>query len=178
MIARETISFAIKWEGTMAIFQAPIFRAVFWGGLSAGILDAVDAIVAFGTLGFNPIQIYQSVASGVLGAAAFKGGLPTAMLGVVFHFLIAFTAAGVYYAASRRLPALVRQPIGYGLAFGVGVYVVMNYIVLPLSAAAPSPFSVGMFLNGVIGHALLVGLPIGLATRLAGPATRLAGQPV
>jgi len=36
-----------------------------------------------------------------------------------------------------------------------------------LSAVAPSPFSPAMFLNGVIGHALFVGLPIALNARRA-----------
>ena len=47
-----------------------------------------------------------------------------------------------------------------GLLYGAAVYFVMNYGVLPLSAVGPSPFSWAMFLNGVIGHAVFVGLPI------------------
>jgi len=41
-----------------------------------------------------------------------------------------------------------------GLTYGVAVYLVMNYFVLTLSAVRKSPFSVGLFLNGVIGHAI------------------------
>src|SRR5580765_7058420 len=41
----------------------------------------------------------------------------------------------------------------------------MNYIVLPLLAVPPSGFSIALLLNSLIGHALLVGLPIAWAAR-------------
>ncbi len=137
-------------------------KAILWGGLIAGALDAVDGVVAFGLQGLNPIQVLQYIASGLLGPASFKGGIATAALGTVFHFFIAFVAAAVYVAASSRITILKNRPILFGLMFGVVVYLFMNYLVLPLSAVAPSPFSLGMFLNSVIGHAVFVGLPIAL----------------
>jgi hypothetical protein len=136
------------------------FNTIMWGGLVAGVLDATDGVIAFAFNGFNPIQVLQYIASGLLGAKSFQGGLPTAALGAGLHFLIAFVAAGVYYAASVKLPVLVRRPVPWGLAFGVAVYFFMNYLVLPMSNVPKSPFSLPMFLNGVIGHALFVGLPI------------------
>ena len=36
-------------------------QAIFWGGLVAGILDAVDGVIAFGTQGLNPIQVLQYI---------------------------------------------------------------------------------------------------------------------
>jgi hypothetical protein len=56
-------------------------KAILWGGLVAGVLDAVDGVVAFGTKGLNPIQVLQYIASGLLGASSFNGGLGTAALG-------------------------------------------------------------------------------------------------
>jgi hypothetical protein len=141
--------------------------AIGWGGLIAGLLDATDGVIAFGLKGMNPIQVLQYIASGALGEAAFKGGLATALLGMGFHFLIAFTVAGIYYAASRKIPALTQNPILWGAGYGVAVYLVMNYGVLPLSATPKSAFSLPLFLNGIIGHALFVGLPIALFARRA-----------
>jgi len=139
--------------------------AILWGGLVAGVLDAVDGVIAFGTQGLNPIQVLQYIASGALGKSAFRGGMATAALGAVFHFLIAWVAAAVFVFASRQIPALKSQAVAFGLLYGVAVYFFMNYLVLPLSAVAPSPFHIGLFLNGVIGHALFVGLPIALYSR-------------
>ena len=135
-------------------------QAIFWGGLAAGVLDAVDGVIAYGTQGLNAVQVLQYIASGLLGSAAFQGGLATAALGTVLHFFIALVAAAVYVVASRWISALKTRPFAFGLLFGASVYFFMNYLVLPLSAVSHSPFKLGLFLNGVIGHALFVGVPI------------------
>jgi uncharacterized membrane protein YagU involved in acid resistance len=140
-------------------------QAIFWGGLVAGILDAVDGVIAFGTQGLNPIQVLQYIGSGALGQSAFQGGLATAALGVAFHFTIAWVAAGVFVLATRRLQILKTHAVPAGLLYGAAVYFFMNYLVLPLSAVAASTFHLGLFLNGVIGHALFVGLPISFFAR-------------
>ncbi|HET9410212.1 MAG TPA: hypothetical protein VFO39_23445 [Candidatus Sulfotelmatobacter sp.] len=136
------------------------FDVILWGGLTAGVLDATDGVIALGFKGMNPIQVLQYIASGALGADAFKGELSTAALGAFFHFLIAFVVAAVYYGASLNLTALYRKPAIWGPAYGAAVYLFMNYLVLPLSAVPKSSFSLALFLNGILGHALFVGLPI------------------
>ncbi|WP_394823682.1 hypothetical protein [Pendulispora albinea] len=149
-----------------------VLRAVLVGGAAAAVLDAADAIVAFkAVLGFDPVSIYQFVASGMLGPSAFEGGIATALLGVFFHTSIAFSAALVYVLASTRLTWLARAYTVWGPIFGLGVWAVMNLIVIPLSKTPPSAFSLPLFLNGIIGHALFVGLPIAYAAHryLAAP---------
>ena len=140
-------------------------QAILWGGLVAGVLDAVDGVIAFGTQGLNPIQVLQYIASGALGKSAFGGGLATAALGAAFHFGIAWVVAAVFVLASQRLQGLKTHAVPAGLLYGAAVYFFMNYVVLPLSAVAPTVFQLGLFLNGVIGHALFVGLPISLFAR-------------
>src|SRR5215217_2817758 len=90
-------------------------RAIVWGGLLAGLGDITFAFVVNGLRGVGPVRVLQSVASGLLGAAAKEGGLATAALGAVLHFLIAAAAAAVYWLASRRLEVLVRRPVACGL---------------------------------------------------------------
>lgn len=141
-------------------------QAILVGGGVAAVLDAVDALVAYRlAFGMTPLAIYQFVASGILGNAAYAGGAASALLGLGVHLLIAFTAATVYVLASERLPQLRRAAVGWGLAFGLVVFVVMSFLVIPLSRIPPSSPSLPLLLNGVIGHALLVGLPIALAAR-------------
>jgi uncharacterized membrane protein YagU involved in acid resistance len=84
--------------------------------------------------------VLQSVARGVLGRASFDGGGPTAALGGVLHFLIAICMAVVFYLASQRVPALIRRPVVWGSAYGVLLFLVMNLIVLPLSAVGMPRF--------------------------------------
>jgi hypothetical protein len=150
-------------------------RAILYGALVVGALDFIDATVFFGFLGASPLRIWQSVASGLLGQAAFQGGLPVAALGVVLHFFIAFGIVAVYYLASRRLRFLTQRPVLWGLVYGVAVYFVMSLVVVPLSRATSHwPPSLLVFLNGIIGHALLIGLPAAIfASRAAaGPTGR------
>ena len=146
--------------------RAKGYRAVLWGGLAAGALDLTAALVTNGLRGVTPVRVLRSIASGVLGAESYRGGARTAALGVALHFLIAFGAAAVYYAASRRLHFLVRRPVVSGLLYGVAVYLFMNLVVLPLSAI---PFKVsyapGVLATGLVVHMLCVGLPIALAVR-------------
>lgn len=141
-------------------------QAIVTGGLAAAVLDAVDALVAYKlAFGMSPLVIYQFVASGLLGQAAYAGGTATALVGLGVHFLVAFTAAAVFVLGSERLPQLRRDAVGWGLAFGVAVFAVMSFVVTPLSRIPPSTPSLPLILNGVIAHALLVGLPIALAAR-------------
>ena len=144
------------------------FSAIFWGGLVAGVLDITYACVfSYLRSGISPVRILQSVASGLLGPDSYKGGMPTAALGLLLHFLIAFTAAAVYYAASRKWGVLVRSAVVCGVVYGALIYAFMNYVVLPLSAA---PFrgntpALITFITGLLVHMFCIGLPIALAVR-------------
>jgi hypothetical protein len=140
-------------------------RAIAWGGLAAGALDITAACVFYALRGVAPVRILQSVASGLLGAAAFQGGAATAALGLGLHFTIAFGAAGVYALGRRLLPVLSERLVLSGLAYGVVVYLVMNFVVLPLSAVAVRPFDPKVAVPMVVIHMLFVGLPIALAWR-------------
>ena len=142
------------------------YRAILWGGLAAGVLDLAAALVTNGWRGVAPIRILQSIASGLLGAESYQGGSGTAALGVALHFLIALAAAAVYYAASRRLKFLTRRAMVAGLLYGVAVYLLMNLVVLPLSAFPHRvSFAPASLVTGLIIHMLCVGLPIALAVR-------------
>ena len=141
-------------------------RAILWGGLLAGAGDITFAFVVNGLRGVGPARVLQSVAGGLLGPAARDGGVAAAALGAALHFFIAFVWAAVYWLVSRWLTVLVRGAVVCGLLYGVAVYLLMNFVVVPLSAAyfTPSHAPSALLLNSA-GHMLLVGLPIALAAR-------------
>jgi hypothetical protein len=76
-----------------------------------------------------------------------------------------FAMAGVYWLACRRWPALLRRPLPAGIAYGLGTWVVMNYVVVPLSRASSPPFIPAWFADGLLAHVLLVGLPFAFIAR-------------
>jgi uncharacterized membrane protein YagU involved in acid resistance len=165
--------------------------AIIKGGLAAGALDILYAFVVYGplTFGLTPPQVLQSVAAGWLGREpSMAGGLPTAALGLVTHFGIATAMAAVFVVAARRWRSLVDHAVLWGLIYGVILYVAMNYIVAPLSAAHASghfPASLGeigarlcdafstlrpknnvpLLIGTILTHTVLVGLPIALIAR-------------
>ena len=146
-------------------------RAILAGTLVVGTLDALDAVVFFGLRGATPIRIFQSIASGALGRAAYRGGLPAAALGVLIHYFVAFGIVTTYYLASRRVKALTQRPVLFGAIYGIGVYFFMNLVVIPLSAIGPQRFTTGPFINGILIHVFGVGIPAALLISRATPGT-------
>jgi hypothetical protein len=145
-------------------------QAVVSAGLLAAVLDISNPIIVWGLKGVPAERILQSVASGLVGKAAYSGGAATAALGMAAHTTIMLGAATVYYFASRRLPVMSRWPWIAGPVFGLGFYVFMNYLVVPLSLAQMSPPS-GWFpvLNQLFCHLVLVGLTFSLIISRACP---------
>ena len=142
-------------------------HAILLGGLTVDILDGLDAVVFFGLRGVPADRIFQAIAAGLLGKDAFQGGMATVALGGVLHFSIATTIAAVYILASRRWAALADRPFLWGPVYGIGAYLVMNLVVIPLSAAAGAKHTIPVVLNGVLIHIKGVGLPSALFARAA-----------
>jgi hypothetical protein len=148
--------------GTSVRRWSPI-RALAIGTVVVGVLDALDAIVVFGLRsGVSPIRIFQGIASGLVGPEAFAGGVSTALLGVGLHFVIACGIVATCLALSRIWTPLASRPFVFGPIFGIAVYLVMNLVVIPLSAIGASSFSTFSVVNGVLIHVVGVGIPAAL----------------
>ena len=134
--------------------------AIAVGGATAGALDLTQACVLFGW------NIPLAIAAGLLGRQALHGGAATYALGVLLHFFIAFSIAAIYYAASRRLEFLTEHPLVCGLCYGAAVELVMNLVVLPLSALhARGPYELYDLILGLLVHMVVVGLPVAFSIR-------------
>ena|ERR1700741_179334 len=142
------------------------FQPIFLGGLIAGTLDISAAcLTAWLRAGVGPIRLCQSVAGGLLGPAAFDGGIKTALLGLALHFLIATIWTVIFYLASRKFLFLIERPIQFGLIYGIAVYLLMNFVVLPLSRVTPRPATITGRTIGLVTIMLCIGLPISLIVR-------------
>jgi hypothetical protein len=135
------------------------------------IIGFADAIIYHwfvqNVLGGVPlVSLYQYIASGALGESAFAGGIPTALLGVLFHFIFSIVIAGVFILGVDRIPLLRRYIIPGSLLYGFGVFIVMNMIVTPLSATPPLPTpTTSELLVTIIVHILVAGLLLGIVVR-------------
>lgn len=146
---------------------AGAFAALAGGALVIGSLDAAYAIVFWAFRGAGPLRIFQSIAAGLLGRSAFSGDLPTAMLGMALHYGISFGIVLVYWTVSRSLDLLTLRPVLCGAIYGVLVYIVMNYAVIPLSATSRPRFLLSWVVCSVIVQAFLIGVPAALFARAA-----------
>jgi hypothetical protein len=76
--------------------------------------------------------------------------------------------AVAYYLVARRWPLLWQRAALCGAAYGLLLYGIMNYVVVPLSAAggpgSRNPLWVGL---SILVHVGLIGVPIALFTRRA-----------
>jgi uncharacterized membrane protein YagU involved in acid resistance len=139
--------------------------AIFWAGLICGIMDITVAFVNWGLRGVRPARLLQAIASGLLGPQSFRDGWSTVVLGGACHFFIAISAAAVFYVASRKLKFLTYHAVLSGIAYGISIYLVMYWIVMPLSRLARAPLSLSQTILAIITHMLCVGLPISLTIR-------------
>jgi uncharacterized membrane protein YagU involved in acid resistance len=166
------VGFPMATQGASAV-RAPsevrsLFGSVLLGGMLVAVLDLTEAIafvwLAFGT---PPYRVPQSIAAALLGRQSFAMGASSVALGLTLHLAVAFSVVAVYAVASRQFSRLQRHPIASGLLYGVAVFALMHAVVLPLSALPPElrRQTLATLLNGVLGHALLVGLPTAWAVR-------------
>lgn len=150
---------------TSHIHRNSLLGSIVLGGLIIGITHSIihHWFVSSILGGYPLITVYQYMASGALGNAAFAGGIGTALLGVLFHFIVSFVVAAVFILSADRIPLLRRYPIPSALAYGFGVLIVMNSIVLPLSAAPPLPApTTPQLIELILEHILVIGLTLGI----------------
>jgi hypothetical protein len=123
-----------------ALSRSPAWLQVVWGGLIIALGDISFAITLWFSWNAAGIErVFQTIAVGVLGKASFEGGVASALLGAALHVFMATMFVLVYTLVARRIPALLRKPFVYGPAYGVVLYVIMNFVVMPLSRVGASP---------------------------------------
>lgn len=126
--------------------------AIIAGGLIAGTVDIGVAVAIYHV---SAVAILHAIASGLLGKASYGGGMVTAALGLLLQWTMSLIIAAIFVLASARFSALSRRWLAAGLAYGVVIFVVMSFVVVPLSAATPKakpsfPQFLAMLLFGVI----------------------------
>ena len=156
--------------GTAGLRAGSVWSPIALTGLAIGTLDLVF-VFSFWGLGYGvpPTRILQSIAAGLQGAAAFQGGGASALLGAACHYLIATAMAAAWFGVSARWRRLRRHPWAWGVAYGLALYAVMTWVVVPLSNAPPAKgqLPLAWTLASVAMHAL-IGVICAVAAARAG----------
>jgi hypothetical protein len=139
-------------------------RAILTAGVVVGVLDISSAFVIWWQRGVTIQRGLQGIAAGLLGAKSYEGGMVTAGLGLALHFLIAFVVVSIFYLASRKIPFLTTQPLISGVFYGIGVYIVMYWFVLPTAFSTFRHRLSNELIEAAI-HVCLIGLPTAFIVR-------------
>ena len=111
--------------------MAATLKTSIYAGVVAGTID-IGAACTINQVG--PVPILRFIASGLLGTP-----LPhepwVYCLGMVLQWLMSIIIAAIFVSAAAKIPALLRRWVAAGIAYGVVVYFVMTFVVVPLSRA-------------------------------------------
>jgi uncharacterized membrane protein YagU involved in acid resistance len=152
-----------------------VHQTVLIAGLAAALVEMAVVLPVQYTLGVPPPLLFQSIASGWQGEAAYSGGVGSALFGAALHLVISIVAAGIFVYASRIWPVLVHRYVFAGLVYGALVYAVMTYLVVPMSAATVKPATdTPLIATSFAVHLLFFGLPISLMNRHGGVRMRFS----
>jgi len=99
--------------------------AVVAGTLDIGAAALINLV--------NPVAILQGIAGVAFKSAPLAGEGRSAIVGLLVQWGLSFIIAAIGIEFSRRIQALREHWVISGLAYGVVIFGVMNYIVLPLS---------------------------------------------
>jgi uncharacterized membrane protein YagU involved in acid resistance len=142
-----------------------VLNAIFLGGVIAATIDIGAASLISGR---SPTFIMQAIAGGLLGKATFDGGIGTMVLGTVLQEVMGILIATIYVVLSKIKSRLLRRWILSGLAYGVIVFFVMNYVVVPLSAWRLAPHFTSAKFAANMAAMLLFGLIVAFFARRIG----------
>jgi uncharacterized membrane protein YagU involved in acid resistance len=153
-------------EGSARMKRARVMNdyvvPIVLGGIIAGTIDIGAASLINSA---SPSRILQAIASGVLGRSAFDGGSATIELGLVLQWGMSIAIASIFVVAVQWMPPLGRHWVKAGLAYGFLIFLVMNYVVIPLSAIGHPPrFRLVHFIEDVVAM-LLFGIIVAFFTR-------------
>ena len=150
--------------------SGPMNRYVLSAVVIVFLLATGDLIFActywHATYDVPPSRLIQNIAAGLLGKRAFAGGENTVLLGIVLQYFMISLMVGTYYVASRRIKALNAKPWLWGLLYGLVLYVTMNHVVVPLSAAPRGPVIASWIILSIVVH-LVIGVTVALGARWA-----------
>lgn len=134
---------------------------VLKAGLIVGTLDILAAFIQFySKTQKNPVVVLNFIASGVFGEEAFTGENKMAAFGLFFHYLIAFGFALLFFVLYPKIVRIIKNMWVLGIIYGLLIWVVMQFLVLPLSQAPALKFSIGNALQAILILILCIGLPL------------------
>jgi uncharacterized membrane protein SirB2 len=142
---------------------ASVIAAILAGGFMAATFDFFAAMLIYGGTASG---VAHAIARGWFGMAVKTMPPIVDVIGIASHYAILLVAAAIFVLTSLRFPVLRSRAWITGPLFGVCIYIVMHFVIVPLSAvhAVNNPKGV-QFVEEFAGHMFVIGLPIALWAR-------------
>lgn len=136
-------------------------KEILQTGLIAGSLDISAACLnAYISSGVTPDRVLIYIASGALGKSAYSGGYDMMVLGLLFHFMIAFACTICYFWIYPKWSFLHKNLLLNAVLIGVVAWIVTTRMIIPMSQITPPPFNLVKALTAVSILVVCIGLPI------------------
>ena len=144
-------------------------RGIFAAVAVAGTLDILSAFVFGGIKGVGPGQILRYVASGPFGNSMSDGGLAAAAIGLGVHYALMAIMVSLFFLVASRVDLVRRQWILSGSLYGILIYLIMYWIVVPTRFGTIPKTDLWSIGNALFSHIVCVGLPMAfIASRTTG----------
>jgi len=143
----------------------PFIKRVLLTAALAGTLDILSAYTN-GFIHTHHIskKMFNYIAGGALGLkTALSGGAGVVLLGVFFHYFIAFSFTFFFFLVYRKFRFSSVNPYLMAPLYGLFVWAVMNLVVLPLSLLPSSPINFGKAVIDFLILSVMIGLPVSLS---------------
>jgi uncharacterized membrane protein SirB2 len=149
-------------DATPSPSAGSVIAAILAGGFMAATFDFFAAMLIYGGTASG---VAKAIARGWFGMAVKAMPPIVDVIGIASHYGILLIAASIFVPTSLRFPVLRQRAWITGPLFGVCIYIVMHFVIVPLSQAPPSSPKGIQFVEEFCGHLFVIGLPIALWAR-------------
>lgn len=134
-------------------------------GLLVGTTDIIAAYISvWSRSGAFPSKMLHYIAGGALGLErSMAGGVGIAILGLLFHYFIAYSWTLFFFLILPRVKFLSFNKYIVGLLYGPFVGSIMTFVILPLTPLPPSSFNLQGALIGWLILGVVLGIPIAVS---------------
>ncbi|MPZ19139.1 MAG: hypothetical protein GEV06_14675 [Luteitalea sp.] len=152
-----------------------LVRAGLVTGVVDGLFSSVLNVFAYGS---TVTRLFQGVAATLLGREALEGGTPTAVVGLLMHFGVAFGWSAVFLFLVMRsswVSGLLTSRYGaikVASIYGPFIWMVMSLAVIPFLANRPPAINVRWWIQ-FFGHIPFVAVPIVMSIGAVAPRSQL-----
>lgn len=144
----------------------PLLKTIARVGLLAGTLDILSACLqAYIARAITPETVLRFIASGAFGKPAFTGGWEMPLVGLLFHYIIAYSFTILFFLVYPSIKLLSKSIVLTAIVYGIFIFVVMNLLVLPLTRVTRTPIKFDKAAIATFILIVAIGLPLSFFAR-------------